>query len=591
MLSSLMLMTALAAASPATPPAPAWLTRAERTRFEETSRYEETLEDCRRLERGSPWIKVTSFGTSPEGRQLILVIASKDRAFDPRAAARTGKPVVLIQAGIHAGEIDGKDAGLMLLRDITTGAEKGLLDRAILLFLPIYNVDGHERFGPYNRINQNGPREAGWRTTSRNLNLNRDYVKADAVETRAWLSLFTSWLPDLVIDCHVTDGADYQYDITYWDETSPNSPAPVREWMARTTAGAVVPELSAGGHKPAMYVFLADDTDPSAGFAVAPPAPRFSTSYAALQNRAAFLIETHMLKDYGTRVRATYDTLRALLRAVNEDGAALKSAVLRADDLAAAPGGTVGLTWKVEPSRHAETFRGFAWRREPSEVSGTMRIIYEKSPIEIPVDRLGDLAPAVEVVRPAAYLVPQQWTEAVDRLRVHGLRLERLTASVTLTVDGYRLSDPEWEARPFEGRHQVTYKTETLTGIQREFPAGTIVVPMDQRASAVAAHLLEPQGPDSLVAWGFLDAIFEQKEYGEAYVVEDLARRMLTNDKALRAEFEARLMDPNFASSSRQRLDFFFRRSPWWDDRIGLYPIWRLPARQTLPAAPLTGKP
>ncbi len=590
MVASFVLIAALGAGA-GSASSPAWLTRAERTRFEETSRYEETLADCHRLEKGSPWIKVTSFGTSPEGRRLILVIASKERAFDPRAAARTGKPIVLIQAGIHAGEIDGKDAGLMLLRDITTGAEKGLLDQAIILFLPIYNVDGHERFGPYNRINQNGPREAGWRTTSRNLNLNRDYMKADAVETRAWLSLFTSWLPDLVIDCHVTDGADYQYDITYWDETSPNSPAPVREWMAKTTSGAVVPELSAGGHRPAVYIFLSDDTDPSAGLAVAPPTPRFSTSYTALQNRAAFLVETHMLKDYGTRVRATYDTLRALLRAVNEDGTALKSAVRRGDDRAAAPGGTVGLTWKVVPSRRTETFHGIAWRREPSDVSGAMRIIYEKRPIEIPVDRLGDLAPGVEVVRPAAYLVPPQWTEAIDRLRAHGLRLERLTAPATLTVDGYRLSDPQWQATPFEGRHPVTYKTEALAGVSREFPSGTIVVPMDQRASAVAAHLLEPQGPDSLAAWGFLDSIFEQKEYGEDYVLEDLARRMLTNDKALRAEFESRLMDPNFASSSRKRLDFFFRRSPWWDDRIGLYPIWRLPVRPALPAVPLTGRP
>src|SRR5262245_1360573 len=204
MLAALTLLTAFfSTPAAATAPPEDMKTLAERTDFAETSRYEETLAYCRRLEKGSRWIRTTSFGVSPEGRELILVIASKDRAFDHDAAAKSGKAIVLIQAGIQAGEIDGKDAVMMLLRDIAvTGRYPTLLDGAIVLFMPIYNVDGHERFGPYNRINQNGPKEMGWRVTSRNLNLNRDYMKADAVETRAWLRLFTSWRPDLIVDCH-----------------------------------------------------------------------------------------------------------------------------------------------------------------------------------------------------------------------------------------------------------------------------------------------------------------------------------------------------------------------------------------------------
>jgi murein tripeptide amidase MpaA len=564
-----------------------WLTRAESTGFEETSRYEETLEDCRRLEKESPWVKVTSFGTSPEGRQLILVVASRDRAFDPRAAQRTGKPIVLIQAGIHAGEIDGKDAGLMLLRNITTGPESALLDRAIILFLPIYNVDGHERFGPYHRINQNGPREMGWRTTARNLNLNRDYMKADAVETRAWLALFTSWWPDLLIDCHVTDGADYQYDVTYWDETGLNTPAPVRDWIARAVSGHIVPELIARGHRPAPYVFLADDSDPAAGLEYFPPVPRFSTSYASLQNRPSFLIETHMLKDYRRRVMGTYDTLRALLGEVNRDASGLRGAVQRAESQAAGAG-RLALTFRIGPEATEERFQGVEYRRELSDVSGAMRIIYGNRPIEMLIRRPTGMEADVEITKPAAYLVPAVWTEVIDRLRSHGLALQRLARSSAIPVEGYRLTSPSWQAAPFEGRHPVTFTTEPLGLHERTFPAGTVVVPMSQRSSAVAAHLLEPQGPDSFVSWGFFDVIFEQKEYAEAFVLEKMARDMMAKDPALKAAFEkAVATDPELAASPRKRLDYFYRRSPWWDERIGLYPVFRVPEPIAVPTQPL----
>ena len=581
---------ALLAGSASAAPASAgdtWLTLAERSGFTETSRYEETLEDCRRLERASPWIRVTSFGKSPEGRDLILVIASKDRAFDPAAAAKTGKPIVLIQAGIHAGEIDGKDAGIMLLRDIAvTKKRAALLDSAIILFMPIYNVDGHERFGPYNRINQNGPREMGWRVTSRNLNLNRDYMKADAAETRAWLKVFTSWWPHLLIDCHVTDGADYQYDLTYAEEAGPNAPQPVAAWMRAAVDGHIVPGLERLGHLTSPYIFLRDDTDPSKGTVNFPYTPRFSTSYTVLQGRAAFLVETHMLKDYRTRVVVTYDTLVSFLEEINRDPQSLRAAVRQAEQEAARPG-NVTLTFRPAGKTRRVPFKGIEYRRELSEVSGAMRVIYGTKPMEMTIDRAWGVDPAVTVVRPIAYIVPPQFTEAVELLRAHGLAMRRLASAVTIPVDGYRLTAPEWSARPFEGRHPVTFTTERVKGIERSFPTGSVVVPMDQKSSIVAAHLLEPQGPDSLVSWGFFDAIFEQKEYGEAYVMEKVAREMMEKDPALRVEFEEALSDPDFAASPSRRLDFFFRRSPWWDDRIGLYPVGVLTVPWDLPLEPM----
>jgi len=568
-------------------PAAPWLTRAERTGFRETSRYEETLEDCRRLEHDSRWIRCGSFGRSPEGRELMLIVASKDRAFTPEAAARAARPVVLIQAGIHAGEIDGKDAGIMLLRDIAVTRERQeLLDNVTLLFLPIYNVDGHERFGPYNRINQNGPAEMGWRTNSRNLNLNRDYMKADAAETRAWLALYTSWWPDLMIDCHVTDGADYRHDITYAWEPAPAAAPSLDRWLSSAIGERAMARLEQMGHLPSPYIWPIDSTDLRAGLLGLPFTPRFANGYTVLQNRPSFLIETHMLKDYRTRVTATYDTLRALLEEVNRDPASLREAVRQADEAAARPGRVVLRVGRSETSR-PDTIKGLEYTRELSEISGGVRVEYSTRPVDIPVQRFDVFEPELSVDKPAAYILGPQWTEAIDRLRLHGLSLRRLTETTEVSVEGYRLTDASWAQRPFEGRHPVTFTAERIAARPVAYPAGSVVVPLDQRSSAVAVHLLEPEAPDSLASWGFFDAAFERKEYAEAYVLEDLARKMMEEDPSLRGEFEAALQDAAFAGDPGRRLEFFYRRSPWWDDTAGLYPVGILPAAVDLPLEPV----
>jgi len=568
--------------------APVPPTRAERTDFIETSRYEETLEYCRLLDKASPWIKVTRFGVSPEGRDLILVIASRDKAFDPAAARRTGKPVVLIQAGIHAGEIDGKDAGLILLREIAVTREReALLDHAIILFMPIYNVDGHERFGLYNRINQNGPKEMGWRVNARNLNLNRDYLKADATETRDWLKLFTSWWPDLTIDCHVTDGSDYRYDVTYIYDHGPNVPAPVAAWIDAAVTDRILPALAASGHLTSPYIWPRDDTDPRAGLIQIPATPpRFTHGYTVLQNRPSFLIETHMLKSYDTRVKATLDTLAAWMEEVNRDPESLREAVRQADALASRPG---PLAFGVRPAGppRGEPFLGVEYRRELSAVSGGMRVIYGDEPLTFEVQRQDGYEVTLSVDKPLAYIVPPAWTDAIERLRAHGVTLRRLTSPVTAPFDAYRLSAPTWTATPFEGRHTAAFTTERVAGLTRTFPAGSVVVPMDQRSSAVAAGLLEPQAPDSLAFWGFFDSIFERKEYFEPYVLEKLAREMLDEDPDLRQEFEKALADPAFAGDRNRRLEFFYRRSPWYDDRMGLYPVGLVTIPWDLPTEPL----
>src|SRR5918911_875335 len=320
---------------------PEWQTHAEKTDYRETPRYDETVAYSQRLAAASPLIRYTIFGKSGEGRDMPLLVASEGGTFTPEAAHGAGKAVVLIQACIHPGEPDGKDAGLALLRDIAiTKTRPHLLDHVVILFIPIYSTDGHERFGPYTRINQNGPAESGWRGTATNLNLNRDYMKADAPETRAWLRLWNAWSPDLFIDCHVTDGADYRYNITYQYEQHQNVPEPLLSWMKSAFDARIIPATEATGNLLAPYITLRDSRDPSKGIEGFIETPRYSTGYTPLRNRPGLLIETHMLKDYRTRVRGTYDLVAATLGEMNRDPETLRRVLRETDESIADEGRT-----------------------------------------------------------------------------------------------------------------------------------------------------------------------------------------------------------------------------------------------------------
>jgi hypothetical protein len=573
--------TAMAQSTTPTAP-PEWQTHAERTNYRETPRYDETVAYSQRLAAASGLIRYMSFGKSGEGRDMPLLIAAEGGTFTPEAARSANKTVVLIQACIHPGEPDGKDAGLALLRDIAiTRTRPHLLDHVVILFIPIYSTDGHERFGPYTRINQNGPAESGWRGTATNLNLNRDYMKADAPETRAWLRLWNAWNPDLFIDCHVTDGADYRYNVTYQYEHHENAPASVRDWM-KTTLARVVPLTEGEGNLLAPYPEFRDNRDLTKGIDSFIGTPRFATGYTPLRNRPGLLIETHMLKDYRSRVRGTYDLLRFVLEDVNRDPESLRRAVRAADEETISRGRTYDaarryplrfeLTDKAVPFQ----LKGVESRRELSEVSGAVRVIFGTKPVDLVVPLYDDARVTASVAPPLYYIVPAQWTSVIDVLAAQGLRLQRLAAPAAIEVESYRFSEVKWAPAPFEGRVMLSYKT-TLVRERRTFNAGSVIVPMAQPAAQVALHLLEPDAPDSMVAWGFFNPIFEQKEYGESYVLENLAREMMAKDENLRREFEQRLIsDPKFAASASARLQFFYERSPYWDPQLNLYPVGRI---------------
>ncbi|MGH9649918.1 MAG: M14 family metallopeptidase, partial [Terriglobales bacterium] len=361
-----------------------WRTPAEISDYRTTPRYDETMAYVRRVAAGAPQqVRIETFGRTDEGRDLIAVIVSKDGLFDPAALHKANRPIVLIQNAIHAGEMDGKDSSLALLRDLVVlRTQAALLERAVVIFIPIYNADGHERFGPYNRINQKGPEEMGWRTTARNLNLNRDYVKADTVETRALLRLWNRWLPDFFVDNHVTDGLDHQYDTTYSLETGPNVFPALAQWQRDALAPYLEKSVTDSGHRISPYAEFVDAADPAKGMYDGETSPRYSDGYSVLQNRPGMLVEMHMLKDYKTRVTGNYELMRALLEVVNRDAVQLTQATRDADaaQIAAGqnydPGAKAALKMTLTDGSQPFLFRGFRARRTLSEVSGAMRTEY-----------------------------------------------------------------------------------------------------------------------------------------------------------------------------------------------------------------------
>lgn len=559
-----------------------WRTYTELNEYKRTPRYRETIAFSKRLAANSDLIAYESFGKSSEGRDLPLLIASTDKAVTPELAHRKGKAVVFIQAAIHSGESDGKDAGLALLRDIAiTKTRLDLLDDVVILFVPIYNVDGHELFSKYNRINQNGPEKMGFRANSANQNLNRDYLKTDTPETISWLKLWNKWKPDFFIDCHVTDGADFRYNITYEFAHHAEASTHLIKWMNEHFEKRVVSNVESEGNLLSHYLQFRSRSDPRKGIFTFIATPRFATGYAPLRNRNGLLIEAHSLKGYKSRVRGTYDVLRYTIKEIGANKESLFTANRKADSETIERGKRYDrsrkfpLRQRIGNKSKPFNFKGVEIKFEESDISGAKRIIYGNRPVDITIPKYDSAKITKSVAPPLYYIVPPQWREVIKRFKYHGIRFHRLKAATEFDVESYKFEKPKWANAPFEGRLTMTFKSVPFKG-KRVFPKNSVVIPLAQKNAKVAIHLLEPDSPDSLMYWGFFNAIFEQKEYSESYVMEDIAREMLAKDEKLRKEFKEKLKDGKFAKNPRARLRFFYLRSPYYDKRIGIYPVGRI---------------
>lgn len=559
-----------------------WQTYYEKSGFKETPRYDETIEYCQRLNQNSPLVSMISLGKSPQGRDIQMMVIDKDGLSDPKLIREKGRLVVLVQSCIHPGEPEGKDASIMLVRDLIIDKKnRNLLEKVSLLVIPIFNVDGHERFGPYNRINQNGPEEMGWRTTANNLNLNRDFLKADAVEMRHWLKMYNTWLPDFFIDIHTTDGADYQYELTYDVEKYGYLDSGLTRWLNDIYEPRLDKGMSEAGFKVFPYVQFRKWHDPRSGLRKGAAPPLVSTGYAAAQNRPSVLVETHMLKDYKTRVSSVYQLLVQTLSIVNHQSETLKTLISMADKSTASPNfrkTPLPVTFiNNQKDSIMVDFKGFDYSIKKSDLTNGDWFVYDPTkPVTMRVPFFNKNVVDKTVKLPAAYIVPIEWTEVIDRLALHGIRTEKLDKDSTVTVTILHFKTFEFRKAPYEGRIGVTVTTEEKQE-KRTFPKGSVIVPTDQRTARVIAFLLEPTASGSLVEWGFFNTVFEQKEYGETYVMEKLAREMLASDPLLKKEFEETIKDnPAYKDKQYEMLNWFYNRSKYKDVNYLVYPVGKI---------------
>jgi murein tripeptide amidase MpaA len=559
-----------------------WQTKFEKSDSLETPKYKETMEYFHQFTENSDYAKMFSFGLSPQGRDLNCLIISKDKAFTPEEAKKTGKPVILIINGIHSGEIEGKDACMLLLRDILITKEKqNYLDKVIIMVVPIFSVDAHERWSKYNRINQNGPEEMGWRTTSQGLNLNRDWVKADAPEMQSMLKLFSTWLPDFFVDTHTTDGADYQYSLTYGMDTRNN----IYSELADFNKNKFIPFLKSYAEKKGFLVapyitFKTWQEGFESGLTEGVATPRYSNCYASAQNRPGLLVETHMLKPYKERVMATKAALEAVVEFCSANNNELLRLNKRADENMineyAVQKHFLPVSYELTDKTVLENIKGKAYTKTLSDISGGTKITYynRDTTFDVPVYRDAYVTDSVQA--PAYYLIPQEWKLLVDRLALHGIKYSRLDKDETHEVTRYRFLNVKYDDHSTEGRQRVSFDVESYKETTL-VPAGTYKIETAQRSVALILHMLEPKAGDSFVKWGFMNTIFETKEYFENYVMEKIAVDMLKNNPALKTEFESKLAsDEAFKNNPDARLLFFYQRSPYFDKQYRVYPIMRV---------------
>jgi len=573
-------------APPAPAPAPAW-----RTPFENdpggntTATYAECIAYYQRLATAYPQhLHLAEAGPTDAGPNLHEAVLSADGDADPASTRRKNRRVLFIQNGIHPGEPEGIDASMMLARDLLQ--QKPLLQLlagVTVVIVPVYNIDGMLNRNATTRVNQHGPAAYGFRGNARHLDLNRDYIKQESRNARSFAALFQRWQPDVFVETHTSNGADYQYTMTLI-ATQHNKLAPA---LGAYLQGQLLPALYHGMEQKKWpmtpYVDFEGET-PESGLRAFLETPRYSTGYAALFNTIGFMPETHMLKAFAPRVHATYDLLKTMLETVGQQAPALAAA--RAAAAAAQATQTAfPLAWTLdEASPETVRFRGYEAGHKPSEVSGQPRLYYDRArPFTRPVPYFNTFRPSATATRPTAYLIPKAWGEVADILRRNGATLEPLAHDINVPAEVYYVEDYRTTPRPFEGHYvhsQVQLRTaqETVT-----YHAGDFVVYLTGTAPVrYLVETLEPLATDSFFAWGFFDSVLQQKEHYSDYVFEDLAADLLRRDPGLRQRLEKlKQLDAAFGANGKAQLEWVYLNSAYHEPGHNRYPVarWLGPGR------------
>ncbi|MEM6342783.1 MAG: M14 family metallopeptidase [Bacteroidota bacterium] len=561
-----------------------WQTPFEKSKGKATATYSEAIAWYQQLAQSSEQISVLEYGLTDVGKALNLVVISKDGFSDPQEIRRRGKRILLINNAIHPGEPCGVDACMMLARDLVQDSEKNqLLDKVAIAIIPIYNIGGALNRDPYSRTNQEGPESYGFRGNARNYDLNRDFIKTDTRNAKSFTEIFQAWLPDVFIDTHTTNGADYPAVLTYI-ETQPDKVHPaIAHFMQEQMLPALEAHMQADSKEMCRYVYSRNT--PDEGIAAFLDLPRYSSGYAALFQTMSFITEAHMLKPFPERVAATYSFIEGMLHFMAQNAVAIGEAIDKARE-AVAKQQDFDLAWTIDTD-NVETlnFHAYTAAYKKSEVSGAERLYYDQEKDyykDIPW--FAHYKATEQVSKPRAYIVPQAQWPALERLNWNQVKMYTLTEDIVLEVEVYYIRELESSKQSYEGHfmHQK-FKLEAQTQ-EIAFYAGDKVIFTNQWRNPYLVHVLEPKAQDAFFRWNFFDGVLMQKEYFSSYVFEDEAAQMLREDAELKAAFEQKKKeDAAFAESPRAQLNYLYLRSPHYEKTHQRYPIFRWHQTDTLP--------
>jgi len=533
----------------------------------QTATYAEMVKYYADLAKNFKTISIQNFGTDDNGEPIKVVIFEN--------ANNKNAPVILINNGIHPGEPDGIDATMMLMRDLATGkiAAKNLK----IVAIEAYNISGMLRRGSFSRANQNGPEEYGFRGNARNYDLNRDFIKNDTKNSEAFQQIFQFFKPIYFIDNHVSNGADYQYLFTYISTNKERLGDKLGTYFNEKMQPEILKNIEKRGVLTTPYVNIHGDS-PDEGFPAFMDSPRYATGYSTLFNTLGTVAETHMLKPYNERVRATYEYMLSSINYTQKNAKEIqqKMAENAANFL---PGKKYPIQWNIDSTKFKLIdFKGFEAGKKASEVSGKPRLFYDRTkPFTRKVKFYNEYQATKEIQIPNYYVIPKSENKVIEYLKRNNIQMKELTQDSTISVELYRIADYKTVKNPYEG-HYLHFDTQTKSEFKNQnFRKGDVLVSTKQRGVKYLLETLEPAATDSFFNWNFFDGILGQKEYFSDYVFEDTAAELLKKDSALRTAFEMeKIANPELAKDGNKQLEWIYKHSPYYENSVGLYPIFRI---------------
>lgn len=540
-----------------------------------TATYTEAIAHYKALDTKHKTIQVNEFGMTDSGYPLHEVIITADGIFDPSQIRENRKAILFVNNAIHPGEPCGVDASMMLARDLQT-QYGDLLRSTTVVIIPIYNISGHLNRGSFSRANQQGPQAYGFRGNAQNLDLNRDFIKGDTENARSFNQLYSKWSPDIFIDNHTSNGADYPYVMTIIPTQKDKMEAPLSTYMQERLLPDQFSRMKTRGYEMTPYVYAR--TTPDEGIAGFLDLARYSSGYANLHNSISFMPETHMLKPFNDRVMSTYYFMVSMLEHISENKDDILEA--RAESIKISTQKTeFDINWTIDRDAvESVNFKGYTAKYKPSKVSGIDRLYYDHNdPYEKEIPFYNTYKSTITVKKPNAYIIPRAYKHIVDRMKSNGVEVFRLNKDEIRQVEIYKILDYESPKTPYEGHflHKNVALEKSMQSVQ--YHKGDYIIYTNQAMNKYIIETLEPQGPDSWFAWNYFDGILMQKEHFSSYVFEDLAAEFLNNNPAVKDELESRKKeDPEFAKNAYAQLNFVYEKSPHYEPTFMRYPVGRL---------------